>query len=329
MFTEESFRAVRDRLTPDGLLVIYNYFREKWLVDRLANTAAVAFGAEPWVHVHAARAYLGVMLAGPRLKTLTTDPVVPDRVTAFGQSHDPSPAVRHVRDAAIEPASDDWPFLYLRDRHVPRHYLIVVGLIGLVSAGLVRWTTRGAAGRWSWQMFLLGAGFMVLETRAITQFALLWGSTWIVASLAIASVLVMALVATLVVSKIEIRRPWLVGAVLLALLALNYAVPVGRVTFDSRVDRIGLLRAPAVQPDLLRRPAVRVGDQAVHFARARLRHQPPRRHGRRLRRIPLAPDRVQRPAGDCGGLLCRGRRSASLARPRSAARALRDPALKA
>ena len=77
MFTEESFRAVRERLRPDGVLVIYNYFRERWLVDRLANTAAVAFGAEPWVHVHAARAYLGVMMAGPRLKTLASDPVVP------------------------------------------------------------------------------------------------------------------------------------------------------------------------------------------------------------------------------------------------------------
>ena len=47
MFTEESFRAVRDRLKPDGVLIVYNYFRERWLVDRLANTAAVAFGAEP------------------------------------------------------------------------------------------------------------------------------------------------------------------------------------------------------------------------------------------------------------------------------------------
>src|SRR5688572_1147692 len=60
MFTEESFRAVRDRLAPNGLLVIYNYFREPWLVDRLANTAAVAFGVEPRVHVHEARAYLGI-----------------------------------------------------------------------------------------------------------------------------------------------------------------------------------------------------------------------------------------------------------------------------
>src|SRR5574339_564048 len=55
MFTEESFRAVRDRLAPDGVLVIYNYFREPWLVDRLANMAARAFGSEPAVFVHSAR----------------------------------------------------------------------------------------------------------------------------------------------------------------------------------------------------------------------------------------------------------------------------------
>src|SRR6476661_7478202 len=116
MFTTESFRAVRDHLKPDGLLVVYNYFRERWLVDRLANEAALAFGQEPHVHVHEARAYLGVMLAGPRLATLTSEPVVPDRVTAFNQSHAPAPARIHHRDPSIEPASDDWPFLYLKER---------------------------------------------------------------------------------------------------------------------------------------------------------------------------------------------------------------------
>jgi hypothetical protein len=93
---------------------------------------------------------------------------------------------------------------------------------------------RGHAGQWSWHFFLLGAGFMLLETKSIIQFALLWGSTWVVASLAIASVLVMALVANLVVSRWEVRRPWRIGGVLLALLALNYFVPVGRVAFESR-----------------------------------------------------------------------------------------------
>jgi spermidine synthase len=234
MFTTESFRAVRDRLTDDGLLVVYNYFREPWLVDRLANTAAAAFEAEPRVHVHEARAYLGIMLAGPRLATLKSDPVVPDRVTAYNQSHAPAPARIHTRDQAIEAATDDWPFLYLRDRHVPRHYLYALALILIVSVVAVLWVQRGQGGRWSWEFFFLGAGFMLLETKAIIQFALLWGSTWVVASLAIAAVLGMALLATFIVSRVEIRRPLAVAAVLIGLLILNGIVPVGRVALDSR-----------------------------------------------------------------------------------------------
>ena len=59
MFTKESFEAVRDHLSPRGVMVLYNYFREKWLVDRLANTAAEVFGRDPLGHVHQDRAYLG------------------------------------------------------------------------------------------------------------------------------------------------------------------------------------------------------------------------------------------------------------------------------
>jgi predicted membrane-bound spermidine synthase len=234
MFTEESFAAVRDCLTSDGLLVVYNYFRERWLVDRLANIAAVAFGEEPRVHVHEARAYLGVIMAGPRLAELTADPEIPDRVTAFGQSHTPSPARHHVRDQTIEPALDDWPFLYLRDRHIPSHYIAALALILAVSVVAVMIVLRGQPGEWSWQFFLLGAGFMLLETKSIIQFALLWGSTWVVASLAISAVLTMALFSNYIVSRVEISRPWVVGIVLVALLGMNYLVPVGRVTFESR-----------------------------------------------------------------------------------------------
>jgi SAM-dependent methyltransferase len=240
MFTVESFKAVRDRLKPDGVLIVYNYFREPWLVDRLANTAAAAFGEEPRVHVHEARAFLGVLMAGPRLAQLTVPPHVPEQVTAFGQSHAPSPARLHQRDPAIEPATDDWPFLYMRDRHLPRHYAINLAIVLIVSTVAVLATLwglgarRGGPAKWSWQFFLLGAGFMLLETKSIIQFALLWGSTWVVASLAIASVLTMALAANAVVARRNITRPWLVGGVLVALLALNYFVPVGTVGFESR-----------------------------------------------------------------------------------------------
>jgi hypothetical protein len=241
MFTEESFKAVRDRLKPDGVLVVYNYFRERWLVDRLANTAAVAFGAEPRVHVHEARAFLGVLMAGPRLAQLTAPPHIPDTVTAFNQSHAPSPARIHERDPSVEPATDDWPFLYLQNRHIPQHYIVALGVVLIVSVVSV-FLTLGVTGatsaggqRWPWQFFLLGAGFMLLETKSIIQFALLWGSTWVVASLAIASVLTMALVANFIVARTTIVRPWLVAGVLVALLALNYLIPIGRIAFDSRV----------------------------------------------------------------------------------------------
>src|SRR5205814_2792940 len=85
-----------------------------------------------------------------------------------------------------------------------------------------------------WHFFLLGAGFMLLETKSIVQFALLWGSTWSSASLAIASVLMMALASAVVVSRVDIRRRGAVAAALIALIAVNYVVPVGRVTFESR-----------------------------------------------------------------------------------------------
>src|SRR5687768_11537881 len=44
----------------------------------------------------------------------------------------------------------------------------------------------------------------------------------------------MALIANYVVTRTEVRRPWLVGGVLIALLAVNYLVPIGRISFDSR-----------------------------------------------------------------------------------------------
>jgi len=235
MFTRESFEAVRDHLTPGGVMVLYNYFREKWLVDRLANTAAEVFGRDPLGHVHQDRAYLAVMLAGPRVAQLTTPPPLPADVNAYGQPHAPSPAHALVRDASVAPATDNWPFLYMRSPGLPAHYVGALAVVLVVSAFAIWLALYGErGGRWSWHFFFLGAGFMLLETKSIVQFALLWGSTWSSASLAIASVLVMALASALVVSRVQIRRHGLIAVALLTLIAVNFAIPVGRVTFSSR-----------------------------------------------------------------------------------------------
>jgi hypothetical protein len=217
------------------VLVIYNYFREPWLVDRLANTAATAFGQEPMVHVHPAKDQLGVIVVGPRLKTLAVYPDPPSEVNAYNQGAPLAPPVRHVRDTSIVPATDNWPFLYMRQPELPGHYLSVLAVVLVVSVIAVLVVVGGSVRKWSWEFFFLGAGFMLLETKSIIQFALLWGSTWVVASVTIAAVLVMALVANWTVAHVEIRRPKLVGTILMALLAINYFVPVGTVGFQSRL----------------------------------------------------------------------------------------------
>jgi hypothetical protein len=246
MFTQESFDAVRDHLKPNGVMALYNYFREKWLVDRLANSLTATFGGrgtgapglsgEPTAQVHQDRAYLAVMLAGPRAITLKTPPPLPDLVLAYGQSHAPSPARPLVRDTSVAPATDDWPFLYLRAPGLPSHYAVALSAVLAISIAAV-WLSLGSdRGRWSWPFFFYGAGFMLLETKSIVQFALLWGSTWTSASLAIASVLAMALASTLVAARIDIRRRAPIAIALFALLLLNWIVPVGSVAFASRAD---------------------------------------------------------------------------------------------
>ena len=244
MFTEESFRAVRDHLKPRGVMALYNYFREKWLVDRLANTVTKVFGQEPRAHVHQDRAYLAVMLAGPRLAELTTPPPLPTFAFGYGQAVDPNPAKPLQRDAAVIPATDNWPFLYMRAPELPRHYLAALAVVLGISTLALTLVVRGSGERGSqsairnpqsaMHFFFLGAGFMLLETKSIVQFALLWGSTWSSASLAIASVLVMALASALVVSRVDILHRWPIVAALVGLLALNYALPIGRLSFASR-----------------------------------------------------------------------------------------------
>ncbi len=241
MFTEEAFRAVRERLKPDGVLVVYNYFREKWLVDRLANSARNVFGEEPKVHIHKEHAYLGVMIAGPGTHTIADWPSPPEKVAAYNHPDVVSPGLPLDRDPSIRPATDDWPFLYMREPHLPRHYawaLLGIVVISVAAVGgalaLTRQAHAGRLGAGAFSLyFLLGAGFMILETKAITQFALIWGSTWVVASSTIASVLVMAALGAWLAGRLPRIRPWAVGVPLLLLLLLAYLLPIGSVTFGS------------------------------------------------------------------------------------------------
>jgi hypothetical protein len=74
------------------------------------------------------------------------------------------------------------------------------------------------------EFFFLGAGFLLLETKAITQLSLLFGSTWLVNSAVISAFLVMALAANLLAARFKINSHLCYLGVL-TLLAIGCLVP--------------------------------------------------------------------------------------------------------
>ena len=76
------------------------------------------------------------------------------------------------------------------------------------------------------RMFFLGAAFMLLETKAVVQLALLFGSTWLVNSLVFFVALILILLANLYVLKRPPARLAWQYAGLLGILALTTVVPV-------------------------------------------------------------------------------------------------------
>jgi hypothetical protein len=135
---------------------------------------------------------------------------------------------------ALRTATDDWPFLYLHRPMIPALTLrgmAVMGGLALFLLYLFRPRANATSGQGGGfvlnaRMFLLGAGFMLIETKAVVLMALLFGSTWIVNSVVFFAMLVMILLANLWTIRARPVRlgPYYVG--LLLTLLLNCLIPL-------------------------------------------------------------------------------------------------------
>jgi SAM-dependent methyltransferase len=154
------------------------------------------------------------------------------------------PARMELPKQPLRAATDNWPFLYLRRPLIPDLNLRGMAIMGLMSLLLLGWFAgrrpvpvemQRSPGRWlaAGRMFFLGAGFMLVETKAVVNMALLFGSTWIVNSLVFSAVLVMILLANVLVLAYRPRRVgWfyagLLGAVALNLMPLDWLLGINR-----------------------------------------------------------------------------------------------------
>src|SRR4029077_15712415 len=88
--------------------------------------------------------------------------------------------------------------------------MIVLGVLGMAMIFFFMPSSApGSRTRINLKMFFLGAAFMLLETKAVVQLALLFGSTWLVNSLVFFTALVLILLANVYVLKVPgVRRTW-------------------------------------------------------------------------------------------------------------------------
>jgi spermine/spermidine synthase len=254
LLTQESIAKARSRLTNNGIVVLYNYYREDWLVEKLANMAGHAFNnQEPLVETYGGWGRAAVIMDGPRLAALPPGQFGPYRQQASAGTNRLSViGTGYYPLSSITPASDDWPFLYLRDRSFPVIYIAALAMVLLFAVvGSLALAPRGVLRRFDWHMFSLGVAFMLLEVKSLTTFSLLFGSTWLVNSLVFFAILSSVLLAILVNSRLKVRRIWPYYLLLFGILAVNVLLPPETLLLGNAAVRYLLASLLAFAPVFL------------------------------------------------------------------------------
>ena len=257
LFTQQAFQDVRKVLKPDGIFVTYNYFRQGWIVERVAAMAEDVFGCKPIVISlpfrdqvqSSSQAGFTMIIAGcgaeriskafDQYGTFWLNQKPPLNLDVDGFTLDPAriPASQQADWQKIAPSTivhqsgtpifstDDWPFLYVHARLIPDlsiRSMIILGGLGLGMVFLFLPRQRISINN---RMFFLGAAFMLLETKAVVQLALLFGSTWLVNTMVFFTVLLLILLANLFVLKVKPAKLHGYYAALFAFLIAGAVVP--------------------------------------------------------------------------------------------------------
>lgn len=239
VYTEEALRKARQLLTPQGILILKFHVIPPWtwMGQRFYNMLENIFSRKPIVFF--------VPQLGPMLSA-----------TVFVESNDPGLWVRAASSdlatlVAKNPpffpldiqggppsTTDDWPYVYHRNRSIPQAYLIVSLILAIITVPLVRRTVEFSQTS-TWRFFFLGAGFLLLETQMVSRLALYFGTTWIVTSLVITAILLILVLANVFVatqSRIHLR---LYSILLVVSLLANYLFPWEQLSLSVRT--VGLL----------------------------------------------------------------------------------------
>jgi hypothetical protein len=130
----------------------------------------------------------------------------------------------------VELTTDDWPYLYHQGRWIPRTYYSISVLILLIALVLYFQVPETRNQKPSLFFFAMGAGFLLLETQAVSRLSLFFGTTWQVSGIVIGCLLTALLLANAVADRCweHLSEKTLMAGLLTGLL-LAYLIPFHRI----------------------------------------------------------------------------------------------------
>jgi len=258
VYTLESFQQARSILKPGGYLVV-SFAANDWIRERLGRMLVEVFGMG---NVYIYKGLHNVSFVA------STDPYAPVALDVL------SPWQPDVSYDDLPLTTDDWPYVYMRERRIPSGYWQTYLVIGLMCF-LMMARTFPESLRPEWKFFLLGAAFLLIEFKSITELALLFGTTFFVNSLAISGVLVMALLANIYVLKSRKVNLMLAYILLFISLGVGYFFnltwlsdlnPILRGILGVFILTLPLLFAGVIFSALLKQAGETAGPLASNFA---------------------------------------------------------------
>jgi hypothetical protein len=145
-----------------------------------------------------------------------------------------------AQNVSTDVSTDDWPFFYMPRRVYPVSYVVMAVLVLALSLFMFSRFLDGRPQFGSAPFFFLGAGFMLIETKAITELGLLFGNSWQVIGIAIIGILVMAFLANWAVMRYTIERSLITYLLLLLSLAIGWWIAHTGGLPSTWLGRIGL-----------------------------------------------------------------------------------------
>jgi spermidine synthase len=218
VYTLEGLREARARLKPGGVLSLSFSVLSDNLGRKIYLMLQQAFDGRPPVCVETRYDESVIFLESSDPSWTVPQELIKESGFAEKTAFYANPSLH------ADLSTDDWPFFYMPQRIYPMSYLVMVFQILALS---VLFTANFLPERPQFthlSFFFLGAGFMLIETKGITEMGLTFGNTWQLIGIVIAGILIMAFLGNCAVQILNLRGVVVPYLFLFAALAAGWYV---------------------------------------------------------------------------------------------------------